>query len=120
MLAVVHRRKLVDQFSERLLEFELQHGVFMRDRPGEREFRIQVASRDTMLSRCVDNQWVGLPPAKLVIVDEGRHAAAPAYRELLSYYEKQGAYIILLDATPVLPDGSGLGPWATAITSRRR
>jgi len=115
VLFLVHRRKLVDQISDRLRDFQLEHGVIMR---GERPYTpatIQVASRDTLYSRCFRNQWIGLPLADLVIVDEGHHAAAPdsEYRDILNQYPL--ATIILLTATPVGPDGRGLGPWAQAI-----
>lgn len=114
-LFIVHRRRLVDQCSERLREFEIDHGVMMRGHRLERSALVQVASRDTLLSRCVQREFMSLPPAKLVIVDEGRHAASPEMRGLLRHYEDRGAYVILLDATPVMPDGSGLGPWAQAL-----
>ncbi len=115
VLFVVHRRRLVDQFSQRLLDFKIDHGVLMRGHPLDRSARVQVASRDTLLSRGIRNEWIELPPAELVIVDEGRHAAAPEFRNLLAHYEERRAFVVLLDATPVLPDGSGLGPWARAL-----
>lgn len=108
VLFIVHRRRLVEQFSERLFDFEIDHGVLMAGRPKRDECRVQVASRDTLLSREFE-----LPPADLVIVDEGRHAAAPECRKLLAPYD--GKHIVLLDATPVMPDGRGLGPWAEAL-----
>src|SRR5438445_658613 len=83
VLMIVHRRRLVDQMSERLSDFRIDHGVFMNGRP-HRQAKVQVASRDTMLSRC--NEWEGMPPANLCIVDEGRHGASPQYRQLLRYY----------------------------------
>jgi DNA repair protein RadD len=110
-LFIVHRRRLVDQFSERLFDFEVDHGILMRGHPHERDARIQVASRDTLLSR---NEFE-LPPADFVIVDEGRHAISPEFRRLLAPYERDRKPIILLDATPVLSDGRGLGPWAQAM-----
>lgn len=115
VLLLVHRRRLVDQISDRLNEFEVDHGVLMRGHRHERACKVQVGSRDTILSRCIQQQYFGLPPARLVIVDEGRHATSDEMRGLLKHYEDQGAYVILLDATPVLPDGRGLGPWAQAM-----
>ncbi len=115
VLEIVHRRKLVDQFSERLFEHEIDHGILMRGHRLEKDCKIQVASRDTLLSRCVRNEYFDLPPAQLVVVDEGRHAASAEFRALLAHYEARGAWIVLLDATPVLADGRGLGPWAKAI-----
>lgn len=114
VLFLVHRRKLVDQISSTLVDFQVDHGVLMRgDRPSVAS--VQVASRDTLLSRCIRNEWLGLPGADLVIVDEAHHAADPQseYRRILEQYPR--ATIILLSATPVGPDGRGLGPWAQAI-----
>jgi len=110
VLEIVHRRHLVNQFSDRLGEFGIDHGVLMAGFP-RRSAPVQVASRDTLLA----SEAVELPPAGLVIVDEGRHAAAPEFRRLLAPYEAAGAFVILLDATPVLADGKGLGPWAQAM-----
>lgn len=114
VLEIVHRRRLVDQFSERLIDFHLDHGIMMRGHRLERAAKVQVASRDTLLSR-QNEMGFELPPADLVIVDEGRHAASPEFRKLLKPYEDAGAFIVLLDATPVLADGTGLGPWATSM-----
>lgn len=115
VLLLVHRRRLVDQISGRLHEFEVQHGIIMRDEPMSRECRVQVASRDTMLSRCLNNSWLGLPPARIVIVDEAHHAAQPdsEYRRIIEHY--RDAVVLLLTATPVGPDGKGMGPWAQAL-----
>jgi DNA repair protein RadD len=117
VLLMAHRRRLVDQISSRLHEFQLLHGILMRDEAADRACRVQVASRDTMLSRCVNHCWTGMPPAQVVIVDEGHLAANPKsqYRRILSYYEQQGAVILLLTATPAGPDGQGMGPWAQVM-----
>jgi superfamily II DNA or RNA helicase len=113
-LVMADRRRLVDQFSSTLVDFQVEHGILMRgDRPSVAS--VQVASRDTLLSRCLNNRWVDLPGADLVVVDEAHHAADPRseYRRILDQYPR--AVIILLSATPVGPDGRGLGPWAQAI-----
>jgi DNA repair protein RadD len=113
VLFIVHRRRLVDQFSDRLIDFQIDHGVLMRGHKMQKDCRVQVASRDTLISRVMRNEYMPPPPSDLVIVDEGRHAAAPEFRKLLEPFKDNR--IILLDATPVMPDGRGLGPWATAI-----
>ena len=115
VLAVVHRRQLVDQFSDRLWDFHVDHGILMRGHRREKYCPIQVASRDTLLSRCVHREFYTLPSAQLVVVDEGRHAVAPQFKAILDHYREKGAVIVLLDATPVLADGSGLGPWAEKL-----
>jgi superfamily II DNA or RNA helicase len=114
-LFLVHRRRLVDQISGRLNQFEVRHAVLMRGERYDAFARINVASRDTMMSRCFDNQWLPLPPADLLVIDEGHHAALPGseYRQICDRYPN--ATIILLTATPVGPDGQGMGPWAQAL-----
>lgn len=115
VLFMVHRRRLVDQISARLEEFEVNHGIIMAGERGYGAASVQVASRDTLTSRVFRNEWTGLPPADLVIVDEGHHAAQPDsdYRKIIERYPR--ATILLLTASPVGPDGKGLGPWAEAI-----
>lgn len=115
VLFLVHRRKLVDQISDTLVSFHVDHGVLMRGERPEKQAMVQVASRDTLLSRCVRNNWIGMPPAGLVIVDEAHHSwdSAGEYRRILANYPE--AVILLLSATPVDPEGKGLGPWAQAI-----
>lgn len=114
VLFLAHRRKLVDQIAKRLGEYDVPRGIIMA---GEKysSALVQVASRDTVLSRVFNNEWEGMPPADLVIVDEGHRAANPEseYRRILEQYPQ--ATILLLTATPVGPDGQGMGPWAEAI-----
>lgn len=114
-LVIAHRRKLVDQFSERLEEFQVNHGIIMAGQKGYGEASVQVASRDTLSSRVFRHEWTGLPPADLIIVDEFHRAAAEDsdYRRILAQYPK--SIILGLTATPVGPDGNGMGPWAQGI-----
>ena len=96
VLFIVHRRRLVDQISDRLRDFEVPHGVIMRGDHYDRNHTIQVASRDTLLSRCVRNEWIGMPEAKVVIVDEAHHShdQNSEYRRILERYPTA---IILLE-----------------------
>ena len=115
VFCLVHRRRLVEQISSRFEEFEVPHGVIMRGEHPWGSAPVQVASRDTIISRCFTHEWTGLPPGNLVIVDEAHHAADPEseYRRILANYPQ--ATVLLVTATPVGPDGRGLGPWAQAI-----
>ena len=116
-LFLVHRRKLVDQISDRLQNHGVEHGVLMRGETWQSQHLTNVASRDTLLSRAIRNTWVDMPAADLVIVDEAHHAADPSseYRKILTAYPS--SVVLLLTATPVGTNGAGLGPWATALES---
>lgn len=114
-LFLVHRRRLVDQIDQRLTQFEVDHGVIMRGEKPYGSANVQVASRDTITSRCFNHSWNGLPPADIVFVDEAHHACdqESEHRKIINQYPK--AIIILMTATPVGPDGRGMGPFAQAI-----
>lgn len=103
-LFVAHRRELITQAYQRLLDFGLPEsnvGVIMasdpRRRPGA---RVQVASIDTLRNRAK-------PRADLVIVDECHRALAASYRDLQEHYAR--AVHLGLTATPYRADGRGLG-----------
>jgi superfamily II DNA or RNA helicase len=103
-LFIAHRRELIAQAYQRVLEFGLtpeQVGVIMasdpRRRPGA---MVQVASIDTLRNRAK-------PRAELVIVDEAHRCLARSYRILADHYPQ--AVHLGLTATPYRADGRGLG-----------
>lgn len=112
-LFLAHRRRLVQQKSERLDAFGVPHGVIMAGESGWRGAPVQVASRDTLLSRSVRNDWTSLPPADVVIVDEAHGCMSDEYQALLSGYPD--AVVIGLTATPARADGRGLGRYYQAL-----
>lgn len=116
VLFLAHRRRLVHQKSDMLKQFGVAHGVIMSDVRNEVPWApVQVASKDTLVSRAVENQWIGFPEADLVIVDECRHSLSEEFQKLLKRYED--AFILGLDATPTTSDGRGLGPYYQFIES---
>lgn len=116
VVGIVHRRSLVEQFSGRLDEFGIDHGVVMRGHVMERSSNVQICSKDTVLSRSFRNDWMSLPPADLVFFDECRHVPFSAeYRKISDHYRNNGAVIVGVDATPVTPEGKGLAPWAESL-----
>lgn len=66
------------------------------------------------LSRALD-RGEDLPPAKRLVIDEGRCVAAPKWSRVPEWYLSRGTQVIILDATPATSDGRGLGQWASAI-----
>jgi len=109
---LAHRRRLIQQASERLESFGIPHGVIMAG-SATGSGLVQVCSRDTLASRAIRHDWNKLPPAQLVIVDEAHNAKAALYQKILAQYPT--AHIIGLTATPAFPDGSGLGRYFDAL-----
>ncbi len=114
VLFLAHRRRLIDQKSTRLTQFGVPHGILMRGVPERGDALVQVASRDTLLSRNIHNRWKGFPPADLVILDECHNLdpiegtdEADVYQQILRHYPQ--AVVVGLTATPARSDGHGLG-----------
>lgn len=121
VLFLAHRRRLIQQIAERCAAFGIPYGVVMADLPDapwvvrDPAAPLQIASRDTLLSRVVRNGWAGMPGADLLIIDEAHNVESEQYRKLA---ESCGvAYWIGLTATPCRPDGTGLGAnvWSTIV-----
>ncbi len=107
ILALVHRRELVQQLSGKLFDAGLDHGLVAAgfpSRPGE---RVQVASISTLHARAVRGSAMSLPDADLILVDEAHHATARTWRQLIAAYPD--AIVIGVTATPCRGDGRGLG-----------
>jgi DNA repair protein RadD len=105
---VAHRRRLIEQISERFGQFSIDYGVTMADLPEDGwavykpEATVQVCSRDTLESR---KEKHGLPECDVLFVDEC-HISQKTYEELSK--ELKAKYVIGLTATPCNPDGSGM------------
>lgn len=104
VLFLAHRRELIDQAVERLVELGVARadiGVIMRDDARTNaDARIQVASVATLHRR-------DLPPATLIVVDEAHHAVGETmYAGILAGYPD--ANVLGLTATPQRLDGKGL------------
>lgn len=113
ILFIAHRRRLIEQKAERLDMFGVPYGIIMDGYPSKRTLPVQVASRDTLLSRCVRNEWSELPPADLVIVDEAHNWMSDECQKLLARYAN--AIVLGLTATPCRSDGKGLGDYFEAL-----
>lgn len=109
MLILAHRRKLIQQISERLYEFGVPHGTIMSGSFRGRGALIQVASRDTLLAGNLDT----LPEAELVIIDECHNLLTNGYLAIAGRY--RGAFIVGFTATPCRGDGRGLGEYFDAM-----
>lgn len=76
VLFLAHRRRLIQQIAERCGLFGVRYGIIMADLPAAEWVKrdpnapLQIASRDTLLSRVMRHGWDGLPVCDLLIIDE--------------------------------------------------
>jgi DNA repair protein RadD len=106
VLVIAHRRELIHQMRDKLAEFGIYAGVILAGHPVDRMRGVQVASVQTLWSRCMRGK-TDLPPADIVVIDEAHHCRARTYRKIVESYPN--AKIIGLTATPCRRDGRGLG-----------
>lgn len=121
VLVIAHRRKLVRQIAERLLDFGVPFGVVMADLPdaGSEPWAVydpaapvQVASRDTLFAR---SGTAGIPAADVLIVDEA-HVMSPRFAAVEA--ATRCRVVLGFTATPCRADGSGLSAayWHELVT----
>jgi DNA repair protein RadD len=106
VLIFAHRREIVGQTSDKLLAEGIEHGIIQAGFPPHLHLPAQVATIQTLAAR-TRSKRLELPPADLVVVDEGHHAPAQTYRKVIESYPD--AILIGLTATPCRGDGRGLG-----------
>ncbi len=91
---IAHRKELIKQCQLRIKnQFGVDGAIIMGSEKENRFNLVQIASIQTLQRR-------QLPPASLVIVDEGHRAIAPEYLKVLEEYKRMGARIIGLTGTP--------------------
>lgn len=102
VLFLAHRKELIDQASNKLKTFGVNHGVIMANDPREAlHHPVQVASIQTLTRR-----EMAFRP-RIIIIDEAHRARAKSYEETLQRWPD--AAVLGLTATPVRADGKGLG-----------
>ena len=106
VLYIAHRRELIHQAKEKLADFGVSAGVILAGEPMNQMARNQIASVQTLWSRCVRGNS-DLPLANIVFIDEAHHCAARTYRKIIDLYPD--AKLIGMTATPCRKDGRGLG-----------
>lgn len=113
VLFVTNRRILVGQMFRETGRFGIDHGVIMSDiDSGNVNALVQIASVQTIEARYLREGMgalagSGLPPANLIVIDEG-HRDVDRYVELLKFYPD--AKVVILTATPVGEKGKSLIP----------
>jgi DNA repair protein RadD len=106
---LAHRDELLTQAHSKLARFDIAAGIVKagRDKDLRPQSLVQICGIQTLHARAIRRQTLELPPAELVIVDEGHHARARTYEQIVAAYPN--ATIIGLTATPCRADGRGLG-----------
>jgi superfamily II DNA or RNA helicase len=102
-----HRREITKQTCEKLFALGIDAGIIQAGWPARPGQPVQVASVQTLTARAIRGSSIELPPADLVIVDEGHHSMAETYRRIIDRYPS--AVVLGLTATPCRKDGRGLG-----------
>lgn len=105
-LFIARGRLLVTQFAKHLRECNVKAGILMAGH-GWTDLPVQIASKDTLASRYLRNQWIGMRSFDLCIVDEC-HDGGAEWRELIAKFR----LVVGMTATPALPNGNSMGlPW---------
>lgn len=104
---LAHRRELVNQCADKLVNFGVDHGILMAGEFPYGAADVQVASIDTLRARCITTEKMPLPYSDVIIIDECHRSLAPTYLKLIKAYPN--AIVIGLTATPIRGDGKGLG-----------
>ena len=104
VLILVHKKELVQQASDKLTSFDVEHGVIQSGKPWK-QCSIQVASVQTLINRL--NFMSHFQP-DLIIVDEAHHVAPNnTWTKVLNKYPN--AITLGVTATPERLDGNNLG-----------
>lgn len=118
LFVVAERRRLVEQLASQMHACGLRWHVEMANLPDGEEIgnewvrrdpqaRIWIGSRDTVISRSMRHDWVGMPKFDLTVADEVHRFERGKSRQLI---EMIGSPFVLgLTATPCYADGTGLG-----------
>ena len=99
---LAHRRKLIQQLSETVARWNIEHGIIQSGKP-QTDHKVQVGSVDTVVRRL--DQYAA---PDLIIVDEAHHLSrGNKWGKVIEAFPD--AYLIGFTATPERLDGKGLG-----------
>jgi superfamily II DNA or RNA helicase len=102
VMILVHRQELIDQVSETLNQFGVQHGIIAAQYPPAAGCPVQVASVFTVVRRVAQ-----LARPDLIIIDEAHHAVLQSsWGKVLGAFH--GARVLGVTATPIRLSGEGL------------
>jgi DNA repair protein RadD len=112
VLALMHRRGLVDQMIERFTDYNLETGCIMAGIDHNLDAQCQIASLWTYTRRlklAEQGNTRFFVDAPFIIIDEAHHATNNTYKKILKQYPD--SFVVGFTATPTLSDGRGLGEY---------
>lgn len=102
-IVIAHRKELINQASDRLSLYGIEHGVVMaNDSRKNSLLQTQVASIATLANRSYWDGW-----ADFIVIDEAHRSKAGTYMNFLQ--KNPQARVLGVTATPYRADNSGLG-----------
>lgn len=102
VMILVHRKELVEQVSETLANFDVEHGIIAAGFKSNPFKLVQVCSVQTLVSRL---DKLSFDP-DVIIIDECHHASAGTWKTVLGHFPN--AIQLGFTATPERLDGKGL------------
>lgn len=108
VLALMHRRGLVDQMIERFDECGIKSGCIMAGIDTDLQRQCQVASLWTFSRRVAIASHFRVD-AQVLLIDEAHHTLNNTYKKVLPKYSD--SLVIGFTATPTLSSGVGLGEY---------
>jgi len=116
VLALMHRRQLVEQMVDRFADCNVYAGMIMSGMDSELSKpcqigTIQTYSRRINLCDIEDNEF--FIDASVIFIDEAHHALSKTYQKVLGLYPDK--IVIGVTATPCLSSGVGMGEYFDAI-----
>lgn len=108
--AIVHKSFLLDQFSNKLRQCGVRHGIVKSGHHPDPRHHVLVCSLGTLR-----NRFELIREPDWVLIDESHHSAAGTWQEMFRRWPN--ARFLGLTATPERPDGQGLDKYFDTIVS---
>lgn len=97
ILIIAHRKELIDQISDCLSKYQINHGKIIGGHKKDYAQNVLVASIQTLSQSKQRNTYKAIDP-NFIIIDEAHHSIAPSYKRLWELFPK--AKYLGVTATP--------------------
>lgn len=111
VLAMMHRRQLVNQMSDRFNDYKIDSGIIMAGIETDLDCKVQIGTIQTYYRRLqiydVSNPF--FVDASVIFIDEAHRSLSNTFQKTLSNYKEK--IVIGVTATPCLASGKGMGKY---------